>query len=337
MITIKKAELGEQIPKTIHYHWYGKPLPVKYFHNIMQAHFLSPAFKIMLFTNNPEKIFDTAERNLENFPDSIRKFIRVISLDDLLNDAEKYFSADMMKHIRQICFEETTGLINYAALSDLTRLISLWLYGGAYLDTDLVPTKEFILPEQKREEGFITVPSINDCILSVKHHPVLLKAIVEIINNYVKMRKVPAIHATSFFSPSHLVPGYSFDDDLAKKYRRNRISILDLKRHPNKLIHSGYYSRQNLTVTLSGPTVLEQARFDYRLETNTPLERLTVQKKTPTPRISKERARLGYSEEVYNFGETYAFCDSNWVGDERPDALKGIKTTPSVTTRRMSI
>jgi hypothetical protein len=112
------------IPKTIHFIWLGSPIPEKYGSNIRAIAALNADYKINIWLD------DHSQASAEANPESRFTFRHV---DQILNHA---VASDDARNIYKLAVAKSGYRPNYAAASDLLRILILLAEGGVYLDTD---------------------------------------------------------------------------------------------------------------------------------------------------------------------------------------------------------
>ncbi|MHB1948261.1 MAG: glycosyltransferase family 32 protein [Gammaproteobacteria bacterium] len=336
-----KPKKEEIIPNIIHYHWYGKPMPVEYIKNILQAKFYNPAEKIIVWTDNPNHLFKNAA-NLGLDEETLQSSVEIRTIQDLLNDAKTVLTLEAFLQVEKILLDERTGLINYAACSDLARQIALLIYGGKYLDTDIVVTRPFdsipFLYGYKH-------PEVNNyLIITTPNHPIVRATIENMLQQYTKMTNtwfLAEIRSLEVTDPK-VFDITNKNPDLVIGFEP--FSLLSLKRTPERLIKffsieatlfgATDYSRRSLTIDL-GPGCVSKAVRSFA-----DAEKLKSNDFEFKEKDIRVKTKIGNrSCSVIDYGGTYAFSDQTWVPKElRCKALEihKIEAPSSALNRRYS-
>lgn len=320
-------------------------MPADYIKNILTTHKYAPDHQILLFTDNPKNIFAKGFAEIDYFPHFEelvkRGTIKIVTVDELLNDAKSIFSPRAFAEIKKIIIHEKSGLLNYAALADLARLISLLSRGGIYMDTDIVATKKMEFDRPQRNLGFFASPRRcwdtpwnNDFMMSTPQHPILRSAITKLLNNYIEFYRTPAIVTAQrrLRTPqSNDRPANTMQvrDQLAIK---SGLNTLALKREDMidtlKDGSGSLFSRMYMTLLHGGPGVLAAAIDDFDKEYNIVSGSgrsiaLTAGKHTVPAKVSRKHAGE-YTEKVSEFGGIFLFNDNSWM-----DSKKETKSSPT--------
>ena len=240
------------IPNRIFFIWLGKTLPERYLNNIMR--FVSsfhPNYELELWVDNSH-VFTRAlyKSTIFMFGGTRLKLRNINEILALVDDRE----------IKTIVRSELVGSYNYAAASDVLRLLILQKWGGYYFDTDIIHMpnsfdKSAQVLAQKRTSGFLAMmdppnpgnipQAVNCAMAAVPEHPILQLALETIKKSYSSLRGQPGFHESSgplFEVGEGFIP-----------------SGLDSKRHKQ----SQYY--RELTIRTSGPAALQRAIMVYCL------------------------------------------------------------------------
>lgn len=159
------------IPKKIHFIWLGKEIPSQYINNISNvlATATPGGYQVILWTDNPTRQLCAIQKILDKnniilhikdikslYPSIKRNFSLYIYVhhgdptEPLLKNAAYQKKIDILKQesknnkkyvplsefIVSMIAQEIEGFHNYAAASDILRLMILFEHGGIYLDTD---------------------------------------------------------------------------------------------------------------------------------------------------------------------------------------------------------
>ncbi|STX28491.1 putative teichoic acid biosynthesis protein [Legionella beliardensis] len=135
---VPRNEISEQpnkaeIPKNIHFVWVGGKLPEEKLEKIKNWREMNPEFEIMVWTDTPTKngYLPTSSEDIKY--DSFNYSDYLSSLDQ--------FDIETQNSLKKILYSEIylpEG--NYAAVSDIVRLLALYKHGGFYFDFDEQPT-----------------------------------------------------------------------------------------------------------------------------------------------------------------------------------------------------
>lgn len=316
------------IPRVFHYIWLGGELPKKYFDNTAALHHFAPNHRIILWADNPSSVLKKVHNY---FPEGeMSQHLTVMNVQNLLNACRSMFKPEIYKKIVQIYTVESgntpttlrekhrrTGYVNYAAASDLIRLLALLLYGGIYLDTDVLPSEPFSEPQT--HHGFLHGYGNNNVLLSSPNHPILHLAIKRFLNNYLKME-----HSRALLYYSELNP-YEKDKRLLTSY----CSALDFKRFPYTYLEklpekpnwlfgcSPPITRWLFTIML-GPTVVRRATERYCTQQSLPLRKFVFSQENvkpinvPITAPASRRQRYKPDSQRLNLLGIFSFCDNSW-------------------------
>ncbi len=248
------------IPKSIHLIWLGGSIPQEYLENIFK---LAPyakknGFKVNLWVDNDFNFhgavnrFHNTNRNVE-ISNTLKSAITLKNIMELKTDPQTVNDKILWK----IIHSETTGLFcNYAAASDILRLMILKKEGGYYFDTDLKMltgknlTEEdpkLFIPNAKYSFlcRFCGIVPINDAIAAMVGHEILQTALDDIVINYNERIIDPLIDvcgtdlAIPIINKRQYTPTFSFE----------HIGVID--------------ARRQYTMELTGPSVLRYAINKY--------------------------------------------------------------------------
>ena len=125
----KKAEdkcITEQIPKKLHWIWFGTEIPDKYVNNIVETATINPGWEIFLWSELPSQ---QLEDRLAQEHGCMYNFKNVT---EYLNTPGVLINGDLIKSEK-----------NLAGKSDYLRLEVLYIEGGIYLDTDSYSVQAF--------------------------------------------------------------------------------------------------------------------------------------------------------------------------------------------------
>ena len=263
------SETPNKIPKEIHLIWLGGALPQKYLQNIFRLVSLAHrnGFTVNLWVDDNSN-FDKSVRELSKQHDveiseKVLSLIKIKNIEQLLNrDSSKGIAPTLPKFFKTsdyyiryektwktiwkklwtIIHAEMTGkLHNYAAASDILRLMILEQYGGYYLDTDLVIPKSTLRP--------------NDIYLPIAKHGFLYHGLANEFNN-------DALAGM----PGHDIFLYALQD-IAKSYRPTdgitSDTIQEKRKHYPPSTALELNSRKKETINFTDPNLLHRAILTY--------------------------------------------------------------------------
>ncbi|WP_336845251.1 glycosyltransferase family 32 protein [Providencia rettgeri] len=175
-------------PKNAHYIWVGnKPLPQYAISNIIHFKSYNPHYTVYLWTNNPQKMVN----NIINSGYSSR-FMDLINCRGL-PDMTGYVQSAVEREMSDSAYH------NYAAASDILRLVVLEKFGGIYMDVDVMVSGSLgpIFSQRVRRRGvsdilihqdvFHNEPRFsNAVIVSQPHANALRKMINYAVTPYAK-------------------------------------------------------------------------------------------------------------------------------------------------------
>ncbi|PXX51581.1 Mannosyltransferase OCH1 and related enzymes [Pseudomonas sp. LAMO17WK12:I10] len=134
------------IPKIAHFAWEGGELPQLFLYNVLNFKRLNPEYDVFFWTSRPMSFFKALDRAMESTtPDrgmvSMTPAYRYMAFHqgkkiNVENPAEAY--AQVSPEIRGFYEREKSGpYSNFAAASDITRLVLMHVMGGLYMDVDV--------------------------------------------------------------------------------------------------------------------------------------------------------------------------------------------------------
>ncbi|PVZ70536.1 glycosyltransferase family 32 protein [Pelagibaculum spongiae] len=137
------------IPKQIHYIWLGNAIPARSLAVAKRFQALNPDWIVNIWSDAPLTIEKTNTEYDMNIKWSFR---HLDSLFDLNNALEK--------QLYQIFVRESSGhFVNYAAASDVARVLILYKEGGIYSDHDVFCLSK--IPELFAPSGLL-IPSLDE-------------------------------------------------------------------------------------------------------------------------------------------------------------------------------
>ncbi len=187
------------MPKVFHYIWAGKTIPEHLVPNVvgMLAAAKKSGYKVCLWTDDPSK----QEAIFNLIPASYKKYLEIKNISDLEPKIDAIFDYDLPEFktkaanvIKGFIQQEMSGFKNYAALSDLLRIIILLTEGGTYLDIDVNLSFDSSrdIGEVDTQFGFkqlmriwesmpgtpesLIIQERNDMLMSSPNHPILREA-----------------------------------------------------------------------------------------------------------------------------------------------------------------
>ncbi|MBX3259288.1 MAG: hypothetical protein KIS78_06115 [Labilithrix sp.] len=226
-----------RIPKSLHFIWMGKNLPRKYLRNIAFWAARNPDYVVNLWTNRAMRIAGTLAMN-----DDIPSFAhRIRTLDELV----------VPRVLEGIVVREMNGPFNnFAAASDVLRLVILFAEGGVYLDTDVVCTRGQTLRNITFAPRLGQLSSPRGFLVASGHAA----------NHSVPQNAVMAS------CPQSLIV-FNIALAISRNYREGFGSPDDswgAKRVPARA-DDAYANRRLMTIGMSGPSVVEEVLAKLRL------------------------------------------------------------------------
>lgn len=184
---------NETIPNTIHLIWVGNKIPTIFLKTVAriwkysrQAH-----YQVILWKDNPYKILHECLKYSESLYFLFTNYLTLKNINSIIEDfsATKDLSKELICEIHKALNLELSGNFhNYAAASDILRYMILYIYGGVYMDLDLVPNVQFQHPETFRQtykkNNFMVWVGGNALIMSAKGNQILKLCIRIIATNY---------------------------------------------------------------------------------------------------------------------------------------------------------
>jgi hypothetical protein len=112
------------IPKVIHFIWLGSPVPEKYLANIDAISTLNPDYRTQVWLDDQSRASASRIKGSR---------CRARHVDEVLGHA---VASEDARNIYRLTVSTSGSRPNYAAASDVLRLLVLLAEGGVYLDTD---------------------------------------------------------------------------------------------------------------------------------------------------------------------------------------------------------
>jgi Glycosyltransferase sugar-binding region containing DXD motif len=229
---------GDQVnklSKKIHYIWMGGPLYGEFWKGVKMMARIAKVngWKVNVWVDNPnnleffksikqtrqqseycspDKDYGFRVKELNEELDTYRDLIKIRTLDQLQENKPSFFDDREYREFWNFVDKDRVGLKNYAAASDLLRLLICYLEGGIYLDTDIEPGKRFPEKSQdytvsyKEQESLYNSDSLegilsgiklpygvslpgdsNSSLFSVKNHPVIKWAILKTMKGILSL------------------------------------------------------------------------------------------------------------------------------------------------------
>ncbi len=198
-VTYAEEELIVQdssVPKIFNVIWLGNTLPEDLTHNLSK---LLPVaqknnFEIRLWTDNPSK----QEAIFNHLPNAAKQYVNLVDIQTLYPQMQQDLGMEKANIMESFINQEMSGFHNFAAASDLLRILILKQHGGIYLDLDIElafnpkeQNENTTIGQFENELGFKQLirkvslqygfgelySSRNDMLQSAKNHPILDKAL----------------------------------------------------------------------------------------------------------------------------------------------------------------
>lgn len=130
------------VPPIVHFIWIGPrdaggPIPDKYVGNIKRMAALNPSYKVWVWTDTVERVPDIPE---------VRRVLLPDALGDLLDIPKDGPHDDMPDNLQKALEVDWLHTENFAAVSDILRVLILFHHGGVYCDTDNEARQPFPSP-----------------------------------------------------------------------------------------------------------------------------------------------------------------------------------------------
>lgn len=127
------------VPHKLHRIWMGSKLPPQYFENILSLRKLDPQQKIYLWSFDPQVLHKAIAAAHYDLPQ--KHLIKIRDIEkELFPLIFTHFPPSIAAEIIRIVRVESVGASNFATVSDIIRLVVLYVEGGRYADTDLYAT-----------------------------------------------------------------------------------------------------------------------------------------------------------------------------------------------------
>src|SRR3990167_1458062 len=200
------AAVVSAIPQQIHFIWAGgtRIIPQASLRNILRWRQQNPSYTICLWVDHTSSLDLEAEYQQEmaagmlppelNFPFVFRD-IEELRAQIAQIPAEE---AAVLSQVLEIArYEMTKSYANYGKSSDLLRYLILYLEGGIYLDSDVVPNQgnfsQFLLPQPGPDVLWVDANSQgqgavgNDAFAVTPRHPFFLTVLQYALLNYTTL------------------------------------------------------------------------------------------------------------------------------------------------------
>ncbi|MFQ6288446.1 glycosyltransferase family 32 protein [Yersinia enterocolitica] len=264
-------------PKNAHYIWVGnKPLPQYAISNIIHFKSNNPHYTVYLWTTNTHRIVN----NIINSGYSSR-FMSIINCCDL-PDMTGYIQSAVEREMSDSAYH------NYAAASDILRLVILEKFGGIYMDVDVMVSGSLgiISPERANSTGMSDI-LIHQEILSNKKRLSNAVIVSQPHTNTLKKMINYAVFPYAKNSLYEMGFGRTAGKDLLRK------TLKDLKDIPlREIMWVGKRAvpslRHQITIYLTGPGLMDAY-----------LQASGLSQRFQTTKILNEPARFGQREDNF--------------------------------------
>ncbi len=146
-----------KIPKFIHWVWYGKDISPIFVANMQRVILDNPDYNFFIWSDRPGVLHNTIAR-MDGISSELMSEVEVLDPMHALCAIE---DEGVRKHISSIVARELGGpLRNYAAASDVVRLLILNCYGGIYMDADV--EINYSLDDLSAPRGVMFLPSTRN-------------------------------------------------------------------------------------------------------------------------------------------------------------------------------
>lgn len=324
-----------QPPAKFHYIWLGCDIPEAYLRNIktMASFAKAAGVEINLWVNKPSNYHHVVERDpsLRVYGLRLRSIDTIPELLSLTDEAQRFayehsnkLSNADLKNLLTYAQHECIGLSNFAAASDIYRLLILYTEGGYYFDTDLVPkcplsaNIDFRLPEAKEGFQILAIPPdheidrpgsvINAAVSACAAHEIIIHALIHVAEAYRALYKEAKEHGVEFSDQAQASEDMGFFEysDPKPKY-----DPLALKRMPG----GQNSAREHITIQVSGPKIYWQSIITYCMKYNVGHPLQTHEISPLRFPLSSTNEDLRNELEIINFGNVgYELkCDNTWL------------------------
>ncbi len=187
---ITLSERTQAAANKTHWIWMGKTISNKHLENLVAFADKHPHRELILWTDNPHQtkkaLRSLASQNLspQDFKkvSDLKKRLHIQSIEkDLLNKEHsklsKLLDPETVKELISAVMRESNGpFLNYAAASDILRLLILYRHGGLYLDTDVLTKETFNAANFLDAPAHINAERLGNAVLYSKPEAAVLKA-----------------------------------------------------------------------------------------------------------------------------------------------------------------
>ncbi|WP_160386501.1 RHS repeat-associated core domain-containing protein [Pseudomonas sp. PB101] len=166
--------LSSQIPKNAHWVWIGEPIPKDFSRNINKFSHINADYTPTLWIS--KKTWSEKHRAaLEN----LASRVIVKNIDEAFESADIRLTSAFER-------ERSGSLHNYAAASDIARVVILYQQGGVYMDTDVISKFGMPLQQLTAHQGIMRTSRGNGIIAADKGNKHLNSAMKKMISAYEK-------------------------------------------------------------------------------------------------------------------------------------------------------
>lgn len=279
-----------QPPAKFHYIWLGCDIPEAYLRNIKTIASVAKqaGVEVNIWVDKPSNYHHVVERDptLRIYGLRLRSVGTLPELLAQTNEEDRFaYDANANKltnaqltNLLTYAQHECVGLANFAAASDIYRLLILYVEGGYYFDTDLTPrcpltreNKEFELPVAEQGFQILAIPPdstidrpgfiINAAVSACPQHEIIIDSLIRVNKNYTILYRKAKEHGADFSGGPVESEDIGFIDYGEQK---PKYDLLAKKRLPGGLDSP----RRHLTEDVSGPGVYWDSIVTYCIEYN---------------------------------------------------------------------
>ncbi|EJM43093.1 RHS repeat-associated core domain protein containing protein, partial [Pseudomonas sp. GM33] len=209
LIRVDPNGLASQIPKNAHWIWMGDPLPKDFSRNINKFSHINPDYTPTLWISR-KTWSEKHQAALENLAGRI-----------IVKNIDEAFDSADIRLISAFERERSGSLHNYAAASDIARVVIVHREGGVYMDTDVTSKFGMPLGQLTAYQGIMKSPRTNAVIAADKGNNYLKSAMEKIKSAYDTNNEEMWKHKRSYNSLGEYSAANSQFNNLYKIKNRN--------------------------------------------------------------------------------------------------------------------
>ncbi|MBV6821333.1 RHS repeat-associated core domain-containing protein [Pseudomonas sp. PD9R] len=223
------------VPAIAHYYWDGGDVPTWFLRNMLMFKYLNPEYDVYFWTSKASQMLNTLDGVKAGAEPAEREL--AYREADALNVAspDKLFDAlvgiyPKAKQVEALFHRESNGPFkNYAAASDILRLVATYVYGGLYTDGDVaVAAPVGVLSATHGFMGHMRGNETSNAVIAAAPESSLGKAMLDRV-----------VHA--------------YSDEFSESFGHENFGWEKKRSSPGV----GLYSRFRLTMYMTGPEMMQ--------------------------------------------------------------------------------